>query len=145
VYCPRLRRRRGKEARAVSSRSSPPQRLSDAGSFPVEHVTGRLRRHVPRSEAGSSRCQDESGIRGERSDRGGDRLALVGNDPALDLVALGPQELVERVSAAVLARTCHDAVRHRQHSRLQLTRSFVFSTSRTSAIRISLSTAFAMS
>ena len=54
-------------------------------------------------------------------------------------------KLVESVAASILAGPRRHAVGHRQHRSLQTTRSFVFSTSTTSAIRIFLSTALAMS
>ena len=83
--------------------------------------------------------------RRELPDRRRDLVALVGDDPPLDLVAVAAQQLVERVAAAILARPGRDAVRDRQHRGLQTTCSFVFSTRTTSVIRISLSTALAMS
>ena len=51
----------------------------------------------------------------------------------------------ERRAGPILARSGRDPVRHGQHRGLQVTRSFVFSTRATSAIRICLSTALAMS
>ena len=70
---------------------------------------------------------------------------LVGDDPAQDLEALAAQQLLERIAAPVLARAGADAVRNGEHGGLQTRRSFVFSTSVTSAIVIALSIAFAMS
>jgi hypothetical protein len=121
------------------------QRLGDARSFAVEHVAGRLRGHVSWSEARSAGREDKSRARGQLAERVRDLLALVGNDPSLDLVVLAPQQLDQDVAAPVLSRPGHDAVRHRQHGGLQVTGSFVFSTSTTSTMRICLSTAFAMS
>ena len=83
--------------------------------------------------------------RGEAEDRSGDLIPLVGHDAPLDLVPVGAEQFLERVAASVFARPGDDTVREGEHRGLQLTRSFVFSTSTTSAIRISLSTAFAMS
>jgi hypothetical protein len=72
-------------------------------------------------------------------------MPLVGNYLACHLEALGAKQLLERVATSILARSPGDAVRDRQDGGSQASASFVFSTSVTSAIRIDLSTAFAMS
>ena len=106
---------------------------------------GGLGSHIPRRETGPAGREHEPCRARQLPDRGRDLVALVGHDAPLDLVALPPEQLVERIAAAILPGSGRDPVRHRQHRRLQTIRSFVFSTRTTSAIRISLSTAFAMS
>ena len=122
-----------------------PQRLRDPRRLAVEHVARRLGRDVARREPRAAGREDERAPSRELADRRGDLIALVGNDPPLDVVAVGAQQLLERVAASVLARPGDDPVRDGQHRGLQATGSFVFSTSTTSTMRIPLSTAFAMS
>ena len=101
-------------------------------------------RDVAGRDAGPAGREDQRrGLR-ELDDRRRDLARLVGNDPALDVVAVGGEQLGEQVAARVLARAGDDAVGDREHGRLH-TSSFVFSTSVTSAMTISLSIAFAMS
>ena len=69
---------------------------------------------------------------------------LVGHEPALDLVAVRPQELLEGVAASVLRLAPRDTVGDGQH-RCPQTSTLVFSISVTSVITIPLSIAFAMS
>ena len=64
---------------------------------------------------------------------------------ALPFAYVGAQQLVECIAAPILARSGHHTVRHGQHRGPQATRSFVFSTSCTSPITMSLSIALAMS
>ena len=119
-------------------------RLRDPGRLAVDHRARRLGRDVPRRHAGAAGGEHERRGPGELDDRLGDLPRLVGNDPALDLVAVGGEQLREQVAARVLPRAGDDAVGDRQHGRLHAS-SFVFSTSVTSAMTISLSIAFAMS
>ena len=123
-----------------------PERLRDARGLPLEHVARGLGRHVPRREPGAAGREHEPRRRRASSRIArGDLVALVGNDAPLDLEPSPREQLLEGVAAPVLPRPGHDAVRDRQHRGLQMTRSFVFSTRTTSTIRISLSTALAMS
>ena len=101
--------------------------MTSRGATPVPPV-------VSTSAASSASCGDR------RRDLGG----LVGHDSALDLVAVGGEQLLEHVAALVLARARDDTVRNRQNGRLHAS-TLVFSTSVTSAMTISLSIAFAMS
>ena len=81
---------------------------------------------------------------GELDDRGRDLAGLVGHDAALDLVAVGGEQLLERVAARSSRVPCETP--SETVSTAAFTPStFVFSTSVTSAIIISLSIAFAMS
>ncbi len=73
-----------------------------------------------------------------------DGLDVVRHDAPLDLEPLVAEELVEDVTARVLANAGTHAVRDGQHGGLHAG-SFVFSTSCTSSIVIALSIAFAMS
>ena len=82
---------------------------------------------------------------GQLLDRAGDRLRVVGHDAADDVEPVLAQQPLERVAARVLALTRVHAVGHREHRGPHASGSFVFSTSRTSSISMSLSTAFAMS
>ena len=88
--------------------------------------------------------EHERGRLGELGDRRRDLARLVRHDSALDLVAVGGEQHREQVAALVLARARDDAVGDRQNGRLHAS-TFVFSTSVTSAMTISLSIAFAMS
>jgi hypothetical protein len=120
-------------------------RLRDARRHALEHVAGRFGRHVAGGEAGAARGQDDRRLFGQLGDRLGDGVAVVGNDPALDLVALGREQPCEHIAALVLTRSLGNAVRDRQHGRPHSTGSFVFSTSRTSESSIEESIALAMS
>ena len=120
------------------------QRLRDSRRLAVERVARRLRRHVARREAGAAGREDDSRDGGELAERGGDLLSLVGDDAALDVVAVALQELGEQVAAPVLRLAARDAVGDGEDGGPQ-TGSFVFSTSVTSPITIALSIAFAMS
>jgi hypothetical protein len=122
-----------------------PQRLRDSRRLAVEDVACRLRRDVARREPRAARREDETRTERELADRRGDPIALVRNDAPLDVVAVGAQQLLERLAASVFARPGDDTVRDSENRGLQPTGSFVFSTSATSAIRIPLSTALAMS
>ena len=121
------------------------ERLGDSGRRPLEDGHCRLRRHVARAETCPTRRQHELGLVRELGDRVSDRVALVGNDPAGDLVALSGEQLVEQVSAAVLTVTLRDAVGDGEDSCSHSIGSFVFSTRCTSVIAMSVSIALAMS
>jgi hypothetical protein len=122
-----------------------PERLCDPGCWAVENLGGRLRSDVARPETRPPRRQHDARNRCQLADGGGDRCALVGDDPALDLVALLAQEIREDLAATVLALAGRDAVGDRQDSCSQSRASFVFSRSLTSSTTISLSIALAMS
>ena len=119
-------------------------RLHDPRRLAVDDGERRLGSDVARGEPGAARREDDAHGGRELAQRGRDLVALVRYDAPLDVVPLAAQQLDEQIAAAVLARSVGDAVRDGQHRRLQ-TVSFVFSTSTTSAIRIPLSIAFAMS
>jgi hypothetical protein len=118
--------------------------LRDAGRLPVEHLARGLGRDVARREPRAARRQDEPRARDELAQRGDDPVVLVRHHTPLDLVALAAEQLLEQVAARVVRRAARDAVGRREHRSSQ-TGSFVFSSRRTSATTISLSTAFAMS
>jgi len=120
------------------------QRFRDSGSLPLEHRLRRLRRHVTRREAGPAGGQHNACAPCDFEQRGGDLVAVVRNNPVLNLEALAGQELDEQAAALVVAATLSDAVRHGHDCSLQAG-SFDFSKSTTSEIIISLSIAFAMS
>src|SRR5215210_1995319 len=119
-------------------------RLRDTGRLAIEHRPRRLRGHVPRRDTRTAGREHERSLGGELRDGGRDLPRLVGHDATCDLVTVAAQELGEQVAAPVFPRAGYDAVRNGQHRGSQ-TGSFVFSTSATSAIVISLSIAFAMS
>ena len=122
-----------------------PERLCDPGCWAVEKLGGRFRSDVARPETRSPRRQHDARDGCQFADGGGDRFALVGDDPALDLVALLAQELREDRAASVLALAGGDTVGDREDSCSQSRASFVFSRSLTSSTTISLSIALAMS
>ena len=122
-----------------------PERFRDARGCAVEDARGGLGRDVAGAEARPARGQNDLRARSELEQRGGDRVALVGDDPALDLVPVAGQQLGEEIAAPILALAGRDAVRDGEDSRPQDGTSFVFSSRRTSSMTISLSTAFAMS
>ncbi len=117
-------------------------RLGDPRRGALEHLRRRLRSDVAGPEAGAARRQHERRLLRELGDRLGDRVAVVGHDPALDLVALAQQQLGEQIAALVLPGPLRDTVRDREHGGLHC---LVFSNRRTSAISIPESSAFAMS
>ena len=119
-----------------------PQRFGDPGRLPLEHLEGRLRGDVTRTESRPAGGQDERGLLRELGDRLCDRVAFVGHDAPLDLVALLAEQPGEQVAALVLARPLGDAVGDGDDCCLH---SFTFSSRRTSPISIPESTPFAMS
>jgi hypothetical protein len=120
-------------------------RLRDSGRLAVEEAGRGLRRDVAGTEPRPARRQDDPSLDGQLSQRCGDRIALVRDDPALDLVPVCCQQLGEDPAARVLALAGRDAVRDGEDRRLQESASFVFSSRRTSSMTISRSTALAMS
>ena len=120
------------------------KRLRDPRYGSLDHRLGGLGREVARRDTRSARREDESGGARELADRGRDLRTLVRHDPVLDVEMLGLEQFDEKPPALVVAlarrhsvRDCHDG---RPHSG-----SFVFSTSVTSPMDMSLSIAFAMS
>lgn len=116
------------------------------GRLSVEHAPRGLGCDVPRSEARASCCQNEqrSSLVDEAPDSRGDLSGIIGDDDSSNVESLRTEELVEHIAARILPHACMDAVGHGQ-DRCVHTGSFVFSTSSTSPITMSLSTAFAMS
>jgi hypothetical protein len=121
-----------------------PNRLRKPRHLALDDRGGRLRGDVPRRHTGSAGRDHELGLVGELLDRSGDLAPIVGDDAALDLVALVFEQLLEEGAALVSSLSARDAVRDRQDGGSQ-TSSFVFSRSLTSVNVIESSTAFAMS
>ena len=93
-------------------------------------VARRLRRHVPRREAGAAGREHERARPRRARDRRGDLVALVGHDPPLDLVAVAAEQLGEEVAAAILARRRATTPSETVSTAAFRPRSFVFSTRR---------------
>jgi hypothetical protein len=117
------------------------QRFRDTGGFALDDVARRLGRDVARRDPRASRRQDELRLGGERPERSRDLLALVRDRAPYDVEPVRLEQLLEQVAAPVVARSGDRRVGNRQDGRPQ----FVFSSSRTSPITISLSIALAMS
>ena len=84
-------------------------RLGNARSGALEHRRSRLGRHVTRPDAGAA-GQNHPALARELLDRLGNRSPLVGNDSPDDLEPLAGEQLLERVTALVLARAHVHAV-----------------------------------
>src|SRR5581483_9320154 len=105
------------------------------------HGPRRLRRHVPRRDAGPARGDDDVRGLGELAERRRDLGRLVGDDAPLHVVPVAAQELVEHVPARVGDTAPRDPVGDGEDGG---SHPFAFSTSST-LNDIPLSTAFAMS
>jgi len=120
-------------------------RLGNPGRLTVDDPEGRFGSHVTRREARAAGGQDDRRRPGERRDRVLDPVGLVRDHATLDVEPPTGEQLLQEVSALVLARPLVDAVRDGENGRSQGTFSFVFDTSVTSVTTISLSIALAMS
>ena len=121
-------------------------RLGDPRRGALEHGYRCLGRDVAETEAGSAGREDEvRPVVGEAGNGVGDRVALVGNHPPDDVVAVAGEELHEQVAAPVLPLALGDAVGDGEDGGSHSTGAFVFSTSCTSPTTMSLSIALAMS
>src|SRR5439155_5133614 len=112
------------------------------GCLALQHVDRCFRSAVAWTEARPAGCQHDHDLFGELDDRIRDRVALIGHDASLDLVALAREQLRQNLATLVLARPLGDAVRDGDDGRLH---SFTFSSRRTSPISIAGSTPLAMS
>ena len=120
-------------------------RLCHPGGIAIEDACRRLGGDVPRSEAGAAGGENNVGSLRQFPDRAGDGRGIVGNDPPLHVESLRPEQLGEKVAAAVVARAFVHPVGDCEDGGSHETASLVFETSVTSVTTIPLSTAFAMS
>jgi hypothetical protein len=118
--------------------------LGDPRHRAVENRLGRLGGEVPRRDPRPAGRQNEPRRLRELANRGGDLRTLVRDDAVLDVVVVGLEQLDEERAALVFPLAGGNAVRDGDDCGLQ-TGSFVFSTSVTSEMDMSLSIAFAMS
>ena len=129
-----------RERSACGVRASASARIASAipGASRSRTARRRFGSHVTRSEAGPSCCQYEQRSSDASSATASEICSSSsGDDAATTSKPSSSQKLLEHGAARVLALARVHAVRHRQDGRLQ-TGSFVFSTSRTSPIRIVL-------